>query len=591
MKTLRIIGCIAIAVAGLLPDTTVRAQLFYSWEDPETGLDGWTSLTAPNANNGPRDWAVSSAPGAWPGTSASEWRDGVNGISLRIVNGTQDDPHPTLWLRSPRFKLDGVSSIAAEVWLAKGGAGSTLASMTVADVPALSSDGGFRGVALRNADTGVFVATGTKSSNGDYWDQVLLDATSLDTNATYTLDLIDAGHGGWGWVTMDYVTIHGTLDASGDNTAPFMSDIEDITIPKGGNSGPLEFTIGDAETDADDLIVTASSSNTNLVPTANIVFDGSGSNRTVTITPNPTLLGSATILITVSDGELFGGDTFIVTVVPPPSTLNYNFDDGGTITDYGWTVVSTDPNQYFEITPPGPDVGETSHLTPHAGAGFVGLHCPAFDLSIPYYWDSAHTTLWIRSPEFTLDGSGDLTVWLVGGNGYGANATGKNVADVPANSFDSPGAEPFPSFLGVALRNVDTGVFALAGTKASNGGNWELVTFTAAQLAALDQNATYTLDLLDVRNGGWGWVGMDSVGIPGVLTGVPEVPSLTIALWTGNQVRLSWPASAAGYTLESSSTVNSGYADAGLTVTAEGSDNVAYAPASSNAQFYRLVKP
>jgi hypothetical protein len=590
MKSLIKFTAVAFAATTLMLGTTGQSQLFYSWEIPEAGFDGWTSLTPPNSNNGPREWAVSSSPGAWPGTSPTEWRDGENGISLRIVNGTQDDPHPTLWLRSPKFKLDG-SPFVAEVWLAKGGAGSSLASSVVSEVPGFSASGGFRGVALRNVDTGMFVATGTKNSNGDSWNQVMIDATGLDTNATYTLDLIDAGHGGWGWVTMDYVTIYGTPADGVANTPPFMSDIPDITIPKGGSSGPIAFTLGDAETDPGDLLVTAISSNTNLVPNANIVLGGSNSNRTVTITPLPTLIGSATISIQVSDGELYGGDSFLVTVVPPPATTTYSFDDGGTITDYGWTVVSTDTRQYFEITPPGPTEGQASHLTPQSGAGFVGLHCPAFGGDPFYYWDSVHTTLWIRSPEFKLDGTGDLTAWLVGGHGYGADAAGKNVADVPATSFDGPGTEPFPSFLGVALRHVESGVFVLAGTKTSSGGSWELVTFTASQLAALDQEGTYTLDLLDVRQGGWGWVGMDSVGIPGVLVGVPQAPSLKIQSWTGDQVRLSWPTAANGYTLQSSGSVNGGYTNAGLTVTVEGDDNVSYAPRSESAQFFRLINP
>ena len=61
--------------------------------------------------------------------------------------------------------------------------------------------------------------------------------------------------------------------------------------------------------------MTGGSSNTALVPTANIVFGGSGANRTVTITPAANQTGTATITLTVSDGD--GGtasDTFVLTV-------------------------------------------------------------------------------------------------------------------------------------------------------------------------------------------------------------------------------------------------------------------------------------
>ena len=51
------------------------------------------------------------------------------------------------------------------------------------------------------------------------------------------------------------------------------------------------------------------------MPVANIVFGGSGANRTVTITPAPNQSGTATITITVTDGN--GGtasDSFVLTV-------------------------------------------------------------------------------------------------------------------------------------------------------------------------------------------------------------------------------------------------------------------------------------
>ena len=69
------------------------------------------------------------------------------------------------------------------------------------------------------------------------------------------------------------------------NTAPTISDIADQTTPVNTAEGPLAFTVGDAETAAGSLTVTGSSSNTTLVPNANITFGGAGANRTVTVTP------------------------------------------------------------------------------------------------------------------------------------------------------------------------------------------------------------------------------------------------------------------------------------------------------------------
>jgi hypothetical protein len=52
-----------------------------------------------------------------------------------------------------------------------------------------------------------------------------------------------------------------------------------------------------------------------LVPATNIVFGGSGANRTVTVTPAPSRNGTAIITLTVTDaGGAVASDTFVLTV-------------------------------------------------------------------------------------------------------------------------------------------------------------------------------------------------------------------------------------------------------------------------------------
>jgi len=64
------------------------------------------------------------------------------------------------------------------------------------------------------------------------------------------------------------------------------------------------------------LTVTASSSNTTLIPNSNIVVSGTGTSRTVTVTPVANQTGTATITITGGDGTSTASDTFVVTVNP-----------------------------------------------------------------------------------------------------------------------------------------------------------------------------------------------------------------------------------------------------------------------------------
>jgi hypothetical protein len=103
------------------------------------------------------------------------------------------------------------------------------------------------------------------------------------------------------------------------NNAPTISDIAAQTINQGSSTSALAFTVGDAQTAAGSLNVSASSSNTTLVPNANIVSGGSGSNRTVTVTPANGQSGTATITVTVSDGWLSTSSTFVLTVNSAPT--------------------------------------------------------------------------------------------------------------------------------------------------------------------------------------------------------------------------------------------------------------------------------
>jgi len=84
------------------------------------------------------------------------------------------------------------------------------------------------------------------------------------------------------------------------------------------------------------LQLSAASSNPGLVPLGNIVFGGSGANRTVTVTPAAGQTGSATITVTVNDGPNNTSTNFVVTVspAPPPPSLMaaYGFNEGsGTV--------------------------------------------------------------------------------------------------------------------------------------------------------------------------------------------------------------------------------------------------------------------
>lgn len=98
------------------------------------------------------------------------------------------------------------------------------------------------------------------------------------------------------------------------NIPPTITSIADQTIARNTSAGPLNFTIGDAETPISSLVVSSNSSNVSLVPNTNIVMSGSGANRTVTITPLTNQVGSTTITLGVFDGSVTTTTSFVVNV-------------------------------------------------------------------------------------------------------------------------------------------------------------------------------------------------------------------------------------------------------------------------------------
>ncbi len=98
------------------------------------------------------------------------------------------------------------------------------------------------------------------------------------------------------------------------NTAPTITDVTNKTTSEDTSSSAIAFTVGDSETAAASLPVSASSANAALVPNGNIVLSGSGASRTVTLTPALNQTGTTTITLTVTDGNLTASDTFVLTV-------------------------------------------------------------------------------------------------------------------------------------------------------------------------------------------------------------------------------------------------------------------------------------
>jgi uncharacterized repeat protein (TIGR01451 family) len=165
------------------------------------------------------------------------------------------------------------------------------------------------------------VSQGTWNNNGNSFSASLGTIASHGT-ATVTIQATGTGAGQW---TNSATVSSSTSEAnSANNTAvavsavnspPSISGITNVVTAEDVAIGPIGFVIGDAETAASSLALSASSSDTNLIDTAHIAFGGSGSGRTVTLTPLTNRFGSCTIVLGVSDGMASTNISFTFTVL------------------------------------------------------------------------------------------------------------------------------------------------------------------------------------------------------------------------------------------------------------------------------------
>lgn len=119
--------------------------------------------------------------------------------------------------------------------------------------------------------------------------------------------VVDGKNGAYGTAYLNYRV----------TAPPTISTLSAITIAEDTSTGARAFTVGDAETPAASLTVTAASSNPAIVPASGLVLGGSGASRTINVLPAANANGSVTITLTVTDGDgATATSAFTVTVTP-----------------------------------------------------------------------------------------------------------------------------------------------------------------------------------------------------------------------------------------------------------------------------------
>ena len=85
--------------------------------------------------------------------------------------------------------------------------------------------------------------------------------------------------------------------------APTITGLANQTLPQDTSTPVLTFQVGDADSGAANLTVTATSSDATLIPATGLVLGGSGASRTLQITPAAEAIGMAMITIRAVDPD------------------------------------------------------------------------------------------------------------------------------------------------------------------------------------------------------------------------------------------------------------------------------------------------
>jgi PKD repeat protein len=100
--------------------------------------------------------------------------------------------------------------------------------------------------------------------------------------------------------------------------APEISAIDDQHLAQDTLSAKIALDISDDDTSDGNLALTPTSNNTTLIPDDYIIIEGTGTNRTVSLSPTTGEFGNAIITIEVSDGISTVSESFALTVYERP---------------------------------------------------------------------------------------------------------------------------------------------------------------------------------------------------------------------------------------------------------------------------------
>jgi CHRD domain len=315
-------------------------------------------------------------------------------------------------------------------------------------------------------------------------------------------------------------------------TPPTISPIANQSMPANNILGPIPFTVGDLEAPAGILVVSATSSNSMLLPSSRIGLAGAVESRSVTLLPVTNQVGSAIVTLSVSDGIFSTSTSFLVivaapTTVQPPQGLYVSAMSGNLVT-FRFTppVLGPPPTGYvFE--------GATASGAVDAGIA-IGSDLPIFSVVVPT--GSFYVRMRSIHGADTSDASGEIRIHV-------------NVPVVPSPP-DSLRTVVNGSTVVLAWRNTFRGGAPTSLILDVSGPVTTRITLPLTETLTVNgvPPGTYSMRLRAANAAGFGSGDpfFPTVTVPSACAGPPGTPLSFLAYRVGNTANVVWEPTASG---------------------------------------------
>lgn len=393
------------------------------------------------------------------------------------------------------------------------------------------------------------------------------------------------------------------------NFAPFLTTPAPTNTPL-NTPVTIPFTVGDAETPADGLTVTAAAADYSaaLISDVTIQSDASGTNRNVVVTPFADANGVAIIRITVSDPE--GNSTTVAFGVMVLAAPNVVFNDHF---DYPTATVGLFPGSANFWARRSAAAGSVNFATQN-GTAYIrpksGADDAAAQLAGGPYTPESRAVLYTECSATWVDVGGELATNSVGGGFLDLSQSGAATSILVADVATSTNSAPDGRF-NLGLWDVNGVVQPFTGvTIPTLGGPYTIVTrYDVAKarstlwvdaaseadpyVSASDANTPVSIGYVGLRQDqGMGYIFVDDLQVK--LAIAPMVTSGGLS--AGGNVDLFFSAGTTDaigdFAVEGASTVTGSYNNVAATITSLGSGNFkATVPIMSPDQgFYRVKR-